>query len=161
MVTPELLQYITQSKTAGFSTAQIEAALRAAGWAEDAITEALYGATAVSATRSNPQTNISPSTQAAQPTDTELARIQDELEEAKKGFHTHTNPPEQQERGIMGFLIRKQVVQNEAQANLLMIAISLLSIGTSVWLMWPKSNSPTAIPPISPSAGAHTSTPYV
>ena len=87
MAAPELLQYISQSKAAGFTEAQIQTALRTAGWAEEAITEAFSGTTAITP---------SPSPAATAPnapanTEAELARIQSELEEAKKKFHPHAD----------------------------------------------------------------------
>ena len=151
MVAPELLQYITQNKAAGFSEEQIIVALRAAGWAEDAIAEALSGSIAVSGGSvatppTNPQTGPS--------TEEELARIQNELAQANNKFHPHQDPHEQsQGGGLTGVLVRKHIVQNEAQANILMILISVISISISVWIVWPKGNNPpavnAAIPPLS------------
>ena len=130
MVAPELTQYITQSRAGGFTEEQILGALRAAGWAEDVIAEA-FGAPAAPSTPQVEQPIPASSTEA------ELTRIQQELEQTKKRFHTHTTG-EVQVGGIIGLLMRKHIVTNESQANVLMIATSLLCISLSVWILWPK-----------------------
>jgi hypothetical protein len=145
MVAPELLQYITQNKAAGFTEEQIQNALRAAGWAEEMISEAFSSA----ATISGGGIPLAQSTSQQQSTgiENELTRIQNELEQAKKGFHAHADPEAQSGRGLTGLLIRRHIVRSEAQANIYMIAVSLICISASVWLLLPKSNSSARISP--------------
>ena len=74
MVAVELLQYIAQSKAAGFNQEQIADALRTAGWADNIVAEALSGTAAVSAAPLfAPQTSEQ---QSGQGSVDELARIQ-------------------------------------------------------------------------------------
>ncbi len=76
------------------------------------------------------------------PSDTnieELARIQAELahEQARKqhipGF---TDASAKGGFSILGWLIAKGVVRTEQQANILLIAVSVVCIGLSLWFMF-------------------------
>ena len=119
MVSSEILQYIAQNKAAGFTQEQIVTALRAAGWAEEMIAEAFSGAPTTGGAPA-PNTN---SEETDQNTEAELARIQNELEQAKGRFHAHADPVDQGTRGLTGWFIRRHLVKNEQQANVLMIAL--------------------------------------
>lgn len=43
------------------------------------------------------------------------------------------------EKGIIGFLLRKGIVSNKNQANLVLLGVAIVAIAFAVWLMWPSS----------------------
>ncbi|MEI7720098.1 MAG: hypothetical protein WCI89_02735 [bacterium] len=147
MATPELLQYIAQNKAAGSTQEQILAALRAAGWSEDVINDALFGTTSLN----NPNTDTKPGTS----TTAELARIQQELEQNQKRFHPHYTQNTARSPGIIGLLLQWYIVQSKNQANILLIAISLMSLGLSILLLLPKHPSVQTIPTTTRSETLH------
>jgi hypothetical protein len=129
---------------AGFTDADLQKTLIAAGWSAQDVSAA-FAALSTPASVMPPPV-IAPAQPAPVITPTiptsnvsEEARIQEELrkEELRQSNQlvagSSTN---KSAKGMAGFLISKNIVQSESQANILLVGIILLALfGT--WFFWP------------------------
>jgi hypothetical protein len=144
MVTPQLLDYIRQNLATGLARADIEKALVAAGWAVQDITD---GFTAIEHPGSAvpPPVVPAPAPRVSPPNDNaaETIRIQKELElEAKLQKWRGATASTPVIGGIIGWLIRKKIVEKEAQANIALIGVAIIAIVLAVGIfVWGDSGS--------------------
>ena len=132
MITEQLLSYIRDNMKAGHGRADIEVALRAAGWdAPDiaAAFTALQNGSSAPATMAMPRAASPGSAQAD--VNAELVRIQAELK--TRGRSTLAGQ-QSTETGIIGWMIKHKMVSSRKQANLFLVTMSVISIGLIVWI---------------------------
>ncbi len=144
MPSQTLLDYIRQNQGAGFSKTDIEAALGKAGWSAQDIAAGFLAI-------EHPEAIIAPPPAGQPPQDetaAELARIQAELArvQKQKPASRFVERAPNTSRGIIGFLVARNIVKSESQANIVLLSIALACIALSVWLLWPKSSATKSIP---------------
>jgi hypothetical protein len=66
-------------------------------------------------------------------------------EPQKPKFRT-TRVSQTSETGIIGFLIRRKIVANRSQANMVLVVITLINVAITVWVLWPSSVPTTSTP---------------
>ena len=166
MVIQGILSYIEQNLVAGYSEAQVTDTLLAAGWKAEDVTDTF-------AAHSNPTTSITPpapppntpptgatfTTSAVSDEVAEIARIQAEIARDTPRRNISADATSNSGGGMVGWFVARGVVQNESQATLLLIGVIILSLGASVWFIWPSSSTPNTTPlgaPITHPAGQTT-----
>ena len=126
MVPEQLLVYIRQNIAAGFKKEEVAQALKNAGWAPQDIEQGF-------AALDNPalvEQKIQATTDAA-----EFARIQEELRRAqtRNSRFSETSPANAGNNIMAAWLIKKGIVKNEAQANMVLIGLSLVMLAFAAW----------------------------
>jgi hypothetical protein len=58
------------------------------------------------------------------------------------------------ETGIVGFLIKRGIVKNTQQANIVLIAVLVIVVGLTIYVMLPKSSAPVVPPNVIPKTPA-------
>ena len=139
MVTQQLLDYIRQNLAAALVRADIEKALLASGWAVQDITDGFTaiehpGSMVPPPKVSAPAPRVSPANDNA----AEEARLLHELAlEAKRQKWRGATTSTAVVGGIIGWLIRKKIVEKEAQAYIALIGVAIivivLAVGIFVW----------------------------
>ncbi len=137
MITDQLLTYIKDNLQAGYTKADVEVSLRAAGW-DAADIAAAFGALAGTPTTPPPAASA-PAQRSAQAgstqsdVDAELARIQAELQKAHKGSPKKTLV-ETGEQGIIGWMLRKKIASSKNQANSMLIVLAAVFLVLAAWI---------------------------
>ncbi len=145
MLTEQLIDYIRQNLAAGFGKEDLQKTMLSAGWSAEDIAAgfaAVANLSAIPAASPAPAQAVSSANSNA----AEVARIQAEIARnqaraAKLGpAHTSADPSQ---KGIIGWLIKKKIVANGQQANLVLIGIFILVVMLIAWIDWPKGSAPT------------------
>ncbi len=126
MVPEQLLVYIRQNIAAGFKKEEVAQALKNAGWAPQDIEQGF-------AALDNPalvEQKVQATTDAA-----EFARIQEELRHAqtRNSRFSETSPANAGNSTMAAWLIKRGIVKNEAQANMVLIGLSLIMLAFAAW----------------------------
>jgi len=171
-VNPQLVQYIKENTAAGFSRADMEKALLAAGWSAADVAAAF----APPATPTQPQPAApapgpavqaaAPATAAAGTTPQAAGDFLAQMQQRRAATQTipatgastaqpstanyrpryqASSPSTTKASGIVGLVLRTGVVKTEAQANMVLIGIIVVAVSLTVWLNWPSSGP--SVPP--------------
>jgi|GEM_PF-3202310 len=116
MLNEQLLAYVRENTRAGFSRSEIEQALKNAGWDPADIAAAF--------SVQQPTTPTTPATPSpvpplSHPTPRSL-------------YRPATSAGGQS--GIVGWMIKKRLVQGETQANMVLILLTVMCLGLAVWI---------------------------
>jgi hypothetical protein len=145
MITPQVLEYILQNIAAGLARADIEKSLLAAGWAAQDISDGFN-------TIERPKVSM-PSQAASAPAQddnaAETSRIQHELEqEAKRqknaSWYKGATISTPVVGSIIGWLIRKKIVEEESQANVALLGVAIIAIVLAIGIyIWSNNSTPS------------------
>ena len=134
MVIAEVRAYIEHTSATGYSADEIREALLVAGWNPQDIAD-----TFAALGTSTPTVPAPPPPPPAVANKHEIARIQAELahEQKRKKFGVAVSPAAgKRARSMTQWLIDKSIVQNEQQANALLIGIMIMCLGLSAWFIF-------------------------
>ncbi len=133
MITDQLLTYIKEQIAQGRSRAEIEAALSASGWD---VTDIAAGFEAVYPGAPTTPKISTPSNNAQSEVDAEVARIQAELATSKKRSpYSPAGEVQTGETGIVGWMIRKNLVASKNQANAVLLMLIVVFFGLTLWVL--------------------------
>ena len=125
MANEQLLSYIRQNTQAGFSRQDIETTLHNAGWADAEILAAFETiAQAKNITSANTR-KTPPVSELQRSTDSEVARIQEEL---RIDQLTRRTPGTTNETGIIGFIIRTNMASDKRGAKILLGVVGAIAL---------------------------------
>lgn len=126
MVNPQLLAYVREQSSAGFSEVEIIEKAQKAGWSDTDITAA------IEANQSNAPWAAGAAAGGASASSYRAS--------------TYSGTERSNAKGMVGLVIRLGLAKDEQRANLILIAFIMVVSGIAAYLVWPK-NAVTPVPP--------------